>query len=612
MSNTKKLLAGFLSVIMLTSAIPALATENIQISTTDKSISPIRYLTDDTSMVIASPTDKGWSTTLAASQIKSSWKDTDEFNVVDFTNANITFNDDNTLNMIFNTTDYRNGSLAVLLFENKTQNELSAMQINFSETGVPTFQSKYQMDRVMRHSNMRSSAILTERKEMREITDAKQLYAINNPAPSEILLAKDQGIGFRNFASRSNASDKYSTATSSTQYIVKNSAGSSIKTFTSPFLAIQHIAKNNLSNYYVVQSNDNREIFRYSPNSTDKFYLFQFGNFYGDGNTSETNKEAATEAEAQAWMSYAGYAHSVRCDGIYSNDSDIAKGENQPYAHSYSSGLRTPEPWALEGNTGAYVYKKSLFNVGYKSISSKVLLSQAKLKFDPDITRGTITGTDPSKVTVTNAYIYMSSNSSCSAGNISCDIGLISAPDHDGGWYVISNRKNVSGQSSSVPGMQYFYDDPIVESTWNSTNKYYTPKHDVEMFYSYGNGTVYFQVQNTTTKVAQEGYVDDPLFTTSATSICLMTGTSLVPAVEDSQKRSLAADIKCGAYLKNVIWQNNKIYKQSLWQGTAYSFAGNNSSATNYFLTYDLDNVTSSTSSTQDVINIEYNSSYES
>lgn len=83
--------------------------------------------------------------------------------------------------------------------------------------------------------------------------------------------------------------------------------------------------------------------------------------------------------------------------------------------------------WALEGNTGAYVYKKSISYDGYKSMSSKVLLSQAKLKFDSD--------------TPTNAYIYMSSNSNHSSGAIACDIGLIGAPANNGGWVSDSKPK---------------------------------------------------------------------------------------------------------------------------------------------------------------------------
>lgn len=225
--------------------------------------------------------------------------------------------------------------------------------------------------------------------------------------------------------------------------------------------------------------------------------------------------------------------------------------------------------WALEGNTGAYVYKKSISYDGYKSMSSKVLLSQAKLKFDSD--------------TPTNAYIYMSSNSNHSSGAIACDIGLIGAPANNGGWYLIASRNNNNSNTTSSAGMKTFYSSPIVQSTL--VNGEYRPKHDIYLYYTYGDGTVYCQVQNVITGVAQEGYVDDYRFNTSAPNICLMTGTSLVPDIYDSTGTQTAGDIKCGAYLKNVIWSENKIYKQSLWKGTAYSFAGNNSSTTNYLLT---------------------------
>ena len=91
-----------------------------------------------------------------------------------------------------------------------------------------------------------------------------------------------------------------------------------------------------------------------------------------------------------------------------------------------------------------------------------------------------------------------------------------------------------------------------------------------------------------------------------------MTGTSLVPDIYYSTGTQTAGDIKCGAYLKNVIWSENKIYKQSLWKGTAYSFAGNNSSTTNYLLTYDRDNASCTATSDRDTIKISfYDAAYE-
>ena len=70
----------------------------------------------------------------------------------------------------------------------------------------------------------------------------------------------------------------------------------------------------------------------------------------------------------------------------------------------------------------------------------KVLLSQAKLKFDSD--------------TPTNAYIYMSSNSNHSSGAIACDIGLIGAPANNGGWYLIASRNNNNSNTTSSAGMK--------------------------------------------------------------------------------------------------------------------------------------------------------------
>jgi hypothetical protein len=109
----------------------------------------------------------------------------------------------------------------------------------------------------------------------------------------------------------------------------------------------------------------------------------------------------------------------------------------------------------------------------------------------------------------------------------------------------------------------------------------------------------------------QEGYVNDTKFNTAAQSICLMTGTSLVPNIKDSTDVMVVSDIRNGGYLLNVIWEQNYIYKQNLWQGTRYNFSGTNSSATNYLLTYDTDNASCTTNSSRDVVNINYNSTYE-
>ena len=78
-------------------------------------------------------------------------------------------------------------------------------------------------------------------------------------------------------------------------------------TANEPFYAIQYLSKNRKTNWYVAQSNDGTVVFKYEPYNTSKFYLFQFGNFYGT---------ATTAAEVKDWTSYALYSHSVRADGV--------------------------------------------------------------------------------------------------------------------------------------------------------------------------------------------------------------------------------------------------------------------------------------------------------
>ena len=535
---------------------------------------PLDYLNDNTPLSIAIPSSNAWKTEIAASEINSEWNDNDEFSIVNFDNADMSFDNNNVLTMTFNNVDYENGNLVVLLFHNKTKDEYSALQIDFSETGIPTFQSEIQRDRVMKNSLSRSGSIIVDDNIPDGVNDAKQEYNKNVEPPMDIVLADSQGAEY-NPVPYTDAGSRQSTTTSSTKFYVYNANGIKQDNLTAnePFYAIQYLSKNRKTNWYVAQSNDGTVVFKYEPYNTSKFYLFQFGNFYGT---------ATTAAEVKDWTSYALYSHSAA-------EASLSR------IHSYSSAIRAPEVWALEGNTGAYVYKKSISYDGYKSMSSKVLLSQAKLKFDSD--------------TPTNAYIYMSSNSNHSSGAIACDIGLIGAPANNGGWYLIASRNNNNSNTTSSAGMKTFYSSPIVQSTL--VNGEYRPKHDIYLYYTYGDGTVYCQVQNVITGVAQEGYVDDYRFNTSAPNICLMTGTSLVPDIYDSTGTQTAGDIKCGAYLKNVIWSENKIYKQSLWKGTAYSFAGNNSSTTNYLLTYDRDNASCTATSDRDTINIFYDAAYE-
>lgn len=123
---------------------------------------PLDYLNDNTPLSIAIPSSNAWKTEIAASEINSEWNDNDEFSIVNFDNADMSFDNNNVLTMTFNNVDYENGNLVVLLFHNKTKDEYSALQIDFSETGIPTFQSEIQRDRVMKNSLSRSGSIIVD------------------------------------------------------------------------------------------------------------------------------------------------------------------------------------------------------------------------------------------------------------------------------------------------------------------------------------------------------------------------------------------------------------------------------------------------------------------
>lgn len=100
------------------------------------------------------------------------------------------------MTMTFNNVDYENGNLVVLLFHNKTKDEYSALQIDFSETGIPTFQSEIQRDRVMKNSLSRSGSIIVDDNIPDGVNDAKQEYNKNVEPPMDIVLADSQGAEY--------------------------------------------------------------------------------------------------------------------------------------------------------------------------------------------------------------------------------------------------------------------------------------------------------------------------------------------------------------------------------------------------------------------------------
>ena len=253
---------------------------------------PLDYLNDNTPLSIAIPSSNAWKTEIAASEINSEWNDNDEFSIVNFDNADMSFDNNNVLTMTFNNVDYENGNLVVLLFHNETKDEYSALQIDFSETGIPTFQSEIQRDRVMKNSLSRSGSIIVDDNIPETVNDAKQEYNKNVEPPMDIVLADSQGAEY-NPVPYTDAGSRQSTTTSSTKFYVYDANGVKQDNLTAnePFYAIQYLSKNRKTNWYVAQSNDGTVVFKYEPYNTSKFYLFQFGNFYGTATTAAEVKD---------------------------------------------------------------------------------------------------------------------------------------------------------------------------------------------------------------------------------------------------------------------------------------------------------------------------------
>ena len=265
------ILAFYLVTLSLTVAF-AEQSNNIATSTYE----PIHYITDDTSLSIAILSNHAWETEIAASEINSEWNNSDKFSVVNFSNADMSFDDDNVLTMIFNDVDYENGNLVVLLFHNETKDKYSALQIDFSETGIPTFQSEIQRDRVMKNSLSRSASIIVDDNIPNTVNDAKQEYNKNVEPPMDIVLADGQGAEY-NPVPYTDAGNRRSTTTSSTKFYIYDANGVKQDSLTTnePFYAIQYLSKNRKTNWYVAQSNDGTVVFKYEPNNTSKLYCYK-------------------------------------------------------------------------------------------------------------------------------------------------------------------------------------------------------------------------------------------------------------------------------------------------------------------------------------------------
>lgn len=532
-----------------------------------------------------------WELKFRPSDVSKTWLDSDLVDIINFSNMNRLYTDaSNQTIMEFNTTDYYIGAVAEFEILNKNNQEASKIYVNFSDTA--NFKFLYKTDAVytlgLKDKNEIDNAIeiIYEDGYSAETPyDTKQEFN-SIPTPSNCL---DQADYLENKLMLPNT---FATAPN-TKYDLYKSDGAkdiTVQSFNNPFQAIQYVTLNQKFGYSVRQTNDGEIVFEFSANAPYTYYKFQHTQFYGATKSEEKAKE---------WTKGYAYAHIVRSDGIFAAEirTDSTNEKWQPYSHSYIKLFNNPDIWSLEGNTGAYVYKKSynkaLISSDFRTIRGTIDFSNVKLKFSTDTPR--------------NAFIYMSSGTSANGGTnpIGCDIGLMS---HDGNWYLCSSRNNTLASPTISLDQMYRDQYAIVTGYPQPNGEYMYGDQKIEMTYTFKNGSVYGTVKNIGTGVMRTQEVFDPKFALSNPNRVFMTGTSFCPNIFSKLIPKAISDIKSNDYLLGVKWIDGKIYSAS---GVASDFNGTTNKTTYTVLTYDNDGAKYSPSGKTEIVDIDYRYIYK-
>lgn len=327
------------------------------------------------------------------------------------------------------------------------------------------------------------------------------------------------------------------------QYYAYTSGGSRIGIYDSMFKAIDATYSYGSGAY--VKKDDSQVVFTRGSAST--YYKYQFTAYYGS---------TTSVSEADDWINGYQYSHVIRGDGTI-------------YKNSYSA-IGTPDAWSLEPQSGGYVYKFAKVYNDYRKMSATIELANARLKASPSGEQNF------------NAYVYMSSQN----GSVTADAGILCGWANGGDWVLCSN---VGGNFQSY--------GKICGSTL--VNGEYVPDANIQMTYSYTTGSITLTVKNLSTGVVLTQTVYDSRI---GGNMALISGTSYVPDI--SAERT--PDLRTGAYFKNIIYKDWKIYNSS---GTSYAFWAT-STPTNYVLTYNDDCCTLSRTSTSETVDIFYDRPY--
>jgi hypothetical protein len=253
---------------------------------------------------------------------------------------------------------------------------------------------------------------------------------------------------------------------------------------------------------YAVEGGSNSRVFT-TKNSPPVYHLYQHIAYFG----STTSQAAAT-----TWANSIPGSHVI--DGI-----------GRFVMNSYNS-TDTPDSWALEPRSGGYAYKYSFASSTYRTVYTTVELTKARLAKSTERARAY------------NAYIYLAAQNrygTAEGGLVCLDYGA-------GDWYLYYKLSD-----TPLPTVT----SKIVTGSAQSGN-HFTPSADVELEFSYTDGSFIINARNLkTNEVFSSGVIADGKV--GGSSVLISTA-SYVPI---SQDFTHTPDYQAGGHFKNVRFTKN-------------------------------------------------------
>lgn len=527
------------------------------------------YVDEKTKSKFAFLSDGFWKINISPSDVSDDWDFGDKILLECFTNyKDILFSDDGEIKLSLNKDDYKIGNVITILILNETKKESRPIYINFSDNMNNSFSDNKISYRIYlpEHTKLNSD------ESCHQISHTKAVEKVDSV----------------------NDSSWSTTTNSNTNFIIYNSNGNKATEYLSfssksPFEAIRKIVKEKKQYYTIREStNTNKIVFKYEPNVKEKFYCFQYTNFYG----------CVGQDRVQEWTRGYMYTHIVRSDGYFGSNIDniSINGNNQPFSHSYSYRFNDPaneKTNRLEGNSGAYVYKFS--NSTQKTKATMIVnLSESTLHYSSDQT--------------TTFYSYINATSE-SNGWFTCDIGLAMSLEAEGNMQFVVNPSETCNIVWSDSSNDYTI------ATFDRNGTTFTTSQDIKIYFEVTNGCYHGKVYNYTTNITKEVWVYNSKI--KPNNLVFLNATSLVPytyITTSGKRQTIISDIKCGAYAKNIPILYPRLYTSSQnWDGNGTEFSPYDAQITDSLILYDLDHVSHSYNASQkrEIINIDYTNNYK-